>query len=140
MAYMNQPDLSLARATLERASSKGAKNYQSRVLWALQLALEGDRGQALKEMDSNVLKYATLTSFGLASIVAEVYTAAGDPVKALEWLERGVRAGDERAEWFRRDPLLAGIRNEPRFQQIMELIASRRRARSGMIPPTSVPI
>jgi len=38
-----------------------------------------------------------------------------------------VRNGDERAAWFRRNPLLAGLREQPRFRQILETIASRRR-------------
>ena len=68
------------------------------------------------------------SNFGFASVVAEVFTALGDPVQALEWIERAVGRGDERAEWFRRDPLLAGIRNQPRFAQILESIESRRAA------------
>jgi hypothetical protein len=41
-----------------------------------------------------------------------------------------MRFGDERAEWFQRDPLLANIRDEPRFKQILESIAFRRQSRS----------
>jgi hypothetical protein len=41
-----------------------------------------------------------------------------------------VRNGDERAEWFQRDPLLENIRHEPRFKQILESIAFRRQSRS----------
>jgi len=44
---------------------------------------------------------------------------------------RGVRNGDERAAWFRRDPLLEGIREQPRFREIVESIAFRRRSREA---------
>jgi hypothetical protein len=40
-----------------------------------------------------------------------------------------MRFGDERAEWFQRDPLLENIRDEPRFKQILESIAFRRQQR-----------
>ena len=41
---------------------------------------------------------------------------------ALEWLERAVRNGDERIEWFRREPLFANLRSHARFQQILESV------------------
>jgi hypothetical protein len=50
---------------------------------------------------------------------------------AVEWLARGVRGGDERLEWFQRDPLLANIRQHSRFKQIMESIAYRRQQRNA---------
>jgi hypothetical protein len=49
-----------------------------------------------------ILKYAEL--IGFASFAAEFYALLGDKAKALDWLDRDVRAGDERAEWFDRDP------------------------------------
>jgi putative ABC transport system permease protein len=48
--------------------------------------------------------------------------------QALDWLDRAVRSGDERLEWFQRDPLLAHIRNESRFKQILDSIAFRRQS------------
>ena len=39
------------------------------------------------------------------------------------------RNGDERVEYFQRDPLLANIRHEPRFKQILDSIAYRRQQR-----------
>ena len=60
-----------------------------------------------------------------------IYAVLGEKAKSLEWLERAVRAGDERAEWFQRDPLLANVRREPRFQQILDSIAFHRQQRSA---------
>ena len=53
-----------------------------------------------------------------------------DKPKALDWPDRAVRAGDETAEWFERDPLLKNIREEPRFRQILESIRYRREQRA----------
>jgi len=39
--------------------------------------------------------------------------------------DRRSRAGDERADWFERDPLLGNIRQEPRFRQIVDGIRYR---------------
>ena len=59
--------------------------------------------------------------------IAAVYATLGDTGTALDWLDRAVRAaGNEQAEWFQRNPLLANIQQQPRFKQIVESIAYRR--------------
>jgi len=126
--YIDQGDLRRARATLERARSEHRQNYGIRVSWALLLAREGKRADALKEMDADVQKYAEVHVFTTVEAAA-FYAMLGENEKALEWLDRAVRNGDERAEWFQRDPRLENIRNEPRFQQILESIAFRRQPR-----------
>jgi tetratricopeptide (TPR) repeat protein len=127
-AYMNAGELAKARAILERGRSVDPKNYLVREARALLLALEGKREEALKEMDEEVLKFAGASFQGTLK-AAEFYTVLGETSKALEWLERTVRNGDERVDWFRRDPLLANLRNEPRFQQIVDSIAYRQKQR-----------
>jgi hypothetical protein len=59
----------------------------------------------------------------------EFYAVRGEKEPALDWLARAVRNGDERAEWFKRDPLLASIRGQPRFDQILASIDFRRQQR-----------
>jgi serine/threonine protein kinase/Tfp pilus assembly protein PilF len=128
-AYAEAGDLSNARITLERRRPTDKSNYQARLISALLLALERQRSRASKEMDEEVLKYAGMMPY-LTSLVAEFYAVLGDVPKALEWLERALRSGDERAEWFGRDPLLANIRSQPRFRQILDSIALRRQVRA----------
>jgi hypothetical protein len=55
----------------------------------------------------------------------------GDADAALEWLDRAVRMGDLREAYMRRNPLLTSLRNHPRFQQILDAVAYRRRQRQG---------
>jgi len=80
-------------------------------------------------MDEESLKYGALVP-SVTSWVAEFYAIMGDFQKSLDWLERAVRNGDERDAWFRRDPLLAKIRDLPRFQQIIDSIEFRRKSRT----------
>jgi len=127
LACMTQGNVAKAREMLTTARSLQPDNYQGRVLWALQLALEGRRADALQAMDADVLKYGELIS--VACNVAEFYALLGDRAKALDWLDRAVRVGDERAAWFERDPLLANIRQEPRFRQIVDGIRYRQEQR-----------
>ncbi len=133
-AYEEQGDLPKARLALERARPGDRRNFQVRLAWAVQLALEGKLENARKEMDEDVLKYAAMVPH-LTSRVAEYHAALHDATKSLEWLETAVRNGDERAEWFGRNPLFAGIRNEPRFKQILASIDLRRQARARAQSP-----
>jgi Tfp pilus assembly protein PilF len=124
LACQDQGEVAAAREALARARALEPQNYQVRLLWALQLAVEGKHADAVQEMDPEVLKYGELIFF--ASIVAEFHAVLGDKAKSLEWLDRAVRAGDERADWFQRDPLLANVQEEPRFRQIIDGIHNRR--------------
>ncbi len=124
MAYQTKGDAAAAHEALASALALESQNYQVRLLWALQLALEGKHEDAMREMDPEVLKFGELIM--VASNVAEFYAVLGDKAKSLDWLDRAVRAGDERADWFKRDPLLANVQTEPRFRQIIDGILNRR--------------
>ncbi|MCI0355267.1 MAG: tetratricopeptide repeat protein, partial [Acidobacteria bacterium] len=139
--YLDTGNLAQARQTLDRARRQDRANLLLRLSgWSLLLALEGKRAAALKEMDGEVLKYAAAVP-GSTANAAEFYAILGDEAKALDWLERAVRNGDERDQWFRRDPLLANVRNHPRFQQILASIADRRqrRAEAGPLAGSELP-
>jgi tetratricopeptide (TPR) repeat protein len=123
--YMDKRDLATARSAMEEVRPKDRHSYQNRLFLALLLALEGKREEGLKELDDDLLKYAAAV-ITLTSYVVDFYALIGDDSKALEWLDRAVRNGDERAAYFLRDPNLAGIRNHPRFKQILDSIAFRR--------------
>jgi len=129
MAYLTDGNPAQAREALARGRLLAPQNYQLRVQWALLLAVEGKREEALQEMDAEVLKYGELVT--AASSVAEFYAVLGDRAKALDWLDRAVRAGDERADWFERDPLLANIQQVPRFREIVDGIRYRRAQQAG---------
>jgi tetratricopeptide (TPR) repeat protein len=129
MAHLTAGHFGTARQTLERVRPEDRARFLIRMPWALTLALEGKREEAVKEMDEELLKWGAADML-MTLNVAEFYAVLGDTPKALEWLERCVRSGDERAEWFHRDPLLASIRDQPRFRQVLESVEYRRRQRS----------
>ena len=114
-----------ARAFLEKSRPEDKDNFRLRLAWAL---LNASEGKGPRELDAEVLKFAEVNPFVTLS-AAEYYALRGDSPNALEWLDRAVRNGDERMEWFQRDPLLANIRNHPRFRQILDSIAFRRKDR-----------
>ena len=127
-AYIDNGDTSKARQLLEAKRPLFAGNHLWRHTWALLLAAEGQHDAAVLAMDEDTLKVASAL-FIWSLPTADFYALLGDTPKALEWLERAVRNGDERTAWFRRDPSLASIRNDPGFARIVDSIEARRRSR-----------
>jgi hypothetical protein len=117
-------ELDKARSLLAVKPGVLGNNYLWRETWALLLALEGKHQEALQAMDAETLKWANLTA---TLHTAEFYAVLEDTSKALDQLERAVRNGDERVNWFQKDPRLASIRNDPRFQRIIDSIQARRK-------------
>jgi hypothetical protein len=76
-------------------------------------------------MDQAVQKYAEFDP-RITERIASFYGVLGEVDRALDWLDKAARGGDDRADWLRRDPLLEGIRAHPRFQSMVESAANRR--------------
>ena len=131
---LDQHDAAAARSTMQRIAAGEREKYRARMTWALVLAMEGKRDAALKEMDHDLLKYATIHIWS-TSYAAEFYAMMGMRDEALEWLDRASRNGDDRAEWFQRDPLLSNLRDDARFQQLVQAIADRRPHRPQSATP-----
>ena len=127
-AHIDAGDLAAARQTLERARATDRESYWARLLKAILLSLEGDIGGALSEVDEDVLKWGSVAGH-LTSEIAVFYSVSDDVPAALLWLDRAVRHGDERGDYFARDPLLATVRLDPRFGQILESIRHRSSSR-----------
>jgi adenylate cyclase len=128
--HLHLGNTAAAREAMGRVKAADRSNFVVRIVWAVLLAKEGQRAEAQREMDEEVLKYAALVPF-LTAVASEYYALMGERDMAVEWLDRAVRNGDERLEWFQRDALLAGIREHPRFKQILESIAFQRKQRQS---------
>jgi tetratricopeptide (TPR) repeat protein len=131
--YMDSGDLPSAREAAERVDLRQRQLPWSRLTWALLLARESKNKEALQEIDEQTLAWAAASYLG-PLLAAEVYAVVGDTAKALDWMDRAVRWGDEREEWFRRDPALASLRSNPRFQQLLASVTYRRQQRSSSRP------
>jgi tetratricopeptide (TPR) repeat protein len=123
--YVDSDDFQKALQTLERARPEDRENYLLRIERAILRAREGRSDEALREMDMDVQKYAEINPL-LTVRIAGFYSVMKEPDKALQWLDKAVRLGDDRENLFRRDPLMAGIRTTPRFEAVVALVANRR--------------
>ena len=126
MAYLDQGRADQARALLEGMRSGFEKNYMWRHAWAILCAAEGNHKEASKTMDEDTLKFAHLT-WAVTSATADFYALQGDPSKAIEWLQLSVGRGDERISYFQRNPRLATLRDDARFQSLLKSVRGRRR-------------
>jgi tetratricopeptide (TPR) repeat protein/predicted Ser/Thr protein kinase len=127
--YLDKGELAHARQTLDRAGNRQRKGYRIRIVWALLLAAESRRDEALREMDAGLQTYSGAHVF-MPLKAAEFYAVMGDHSRALDWLDRAVRMGDDREAWLRRDPHLAAVRGDPRFEQMLASVSYRRRHRT----------
>jgi serine/threonine protein kinase/Tfp pilus assembly protein PilF len=128
--YVDVGDTEKAEAAVTRAGTAAEKNYAMRLVRALIHARRGNRTEALEMLDAEVRQFAevhVVPTNGSTIEAAEVYSLLNDTAPALEWFERAVRSGDERLDWFQRNPLLANIRSHPRFKEVLHSIEFRRR-------------
>jgi len=126
-AYMYAGNWVAAREAIQAVGQRSRETYPVRAVRALLLAHDGKPAAADKELSEDTLKFFALAPFFTLQ-ATEYFAVRGQPEKALEWLDRSVRMGDERAEWFQRNPHLKNIRNHPRFAQIVESVKFRRQA------------
>lgn len=124
-AYMDLGNLAMARMTLERIQAQDRHNFRVRLMWTHLLGLEGNRALAMKELDPEVVKYADVQPLATLD-AAEAYAVLGEQEKAIDWLDRSMRKGDGRVDWIRRNPMLANVREHPRFKQIVASMEFRR--------------
>lgn len=128
MAYLDAGKPKQARALLERMRPEFEKNYQWRHAWAILLAADGKHEEAREAMNEGTLKFARL-AWIVTSGTADFYALQADPSKAIEWLQLAVSRGDERVAYFKRNPRLATLRNDPRFQSLLKSVEARKAAK-----------
>jgi len=65
--------------------------------------------------------------------IATAYAVEGMSDQAFKWLERAINRGNENLPWFRSNPEWAALRDDPRFEMLMERIEkSHAQARVGV--------
>lgn len=124
MAHLDEGKPELARALLDGMRPAFEKNYMWRHAWAILLAAEGKRNDALQAMDEGTLKFGALT-WAVTAATADFYALNGDSSKAIEWLQLAIARGDERVSYFRRNPRLTTLRNDRRFRSLLKAVEAR---------------
>jgi len=80
----------------------------------------GDYDRALREYE-RAIKLMPNEPVVLYNIAC-IYALRGKADEAFRYLARSIRAGYDDVEWLERDPDLKGLHDDPRFQQMVEMI------------------
>jgi serine/threonine-protein kinase len=75
----------------------------------------GNAQASQRELDAEIASY----SQGAAYQIAEVYAWRGEKDKAFEWLERAYAQNDGGLSFIKVDPLLASVKDDPRFAAVL---------------------
>ncbi len=104
-----------------------------RPLLAQFLSKRGEHEAARAELTERVRETAA-ADHDIAYWLATAYALEGEWEEAFNWLERAISLGNENKLWFESDPHWAGLRDDPRFRELMQRIDdSRAREREGTI-------
>jgi tetratricopeptide (TPR) repeat protein len=88
---------------------------------AMCLSVLGDHEGARAELNEDVQRNAAVDP-DIAYAVASVHALEGEREDAFEWLQRSVKLGNENKPLFEHDPNLAGIRDDPRFGELIRRV------------------
>jgi tetratricopeptide (TPR) repeat protein len=120
LARNNQVDDAIS--IIDRMVKASPKGFLAKSMQMLKLALLNNRDAVLREMTLDSQKNIKKEGSNWAYWVAVPLALIGAKKKALDWLEYGLN-------WFfnypllaEKDPFLANIRGEPRFQKLMERV------------------
>lgn len=102
---------------LELVKGTGTAEASVKALMARVHAMRGNRSDAVKLLE----EVARLGS-ALAYLVAGVYIALNDGDSAFEWLDKAFANHDLQLVSLKVDPLLDGIRSDPRFTQLAQRV------------------
>ncbi|MBI3950432.1 MAG: tetratricopeptide repeat protein [Acidobacteria bacterium] len=96
----------------------------SRLFLAMCLIGKGETEQARQLLDEKAIAFAEADGDG-AYWLGSVYAMLGEKEEAIEWLQRAIRIGYENYPWFEADANLNSLRQESRFQKILNGLQMR---------------
>jgi eukaryotic-like serine/threonine-protein kinase len=92
-----------------------------RPLYAMFLARDKQFDKARAQLTEEARALAK-ADHDIAFWTASAYAQLGEIDEGLKWLERAIRLGNENRPWFETDDMLAPLRQDPRFQELMNKI------------------
>jgi len=101
-----------------RAYSYGDAALEGYAGWARAKAGRVDEALAIAEQ----LKARRVTGYVSAACIGQIYQGLGDMDEAIAWYQKGVEERAGHCVAYRLMPLLAPVRDDPRFQALLEKI------------------
>ena len=114
-------EVEAARDLLREVLTQNPNLHGVRPFLAMCLSALGDHEAAQAELNEDVKRNADVDP-DIAYAVASVYALEGARDLAFEWLQRSVALGNENKPLFEHDPNLVGVRDDPRFAELLRKI------------------
>ena len=105
----------------EEVLEKHPKMDGIRPLYAASLVAVGRAGEAREQLNERALSSAS-ADHDIAYWTASAYALLGEREEAFRWLERAIELGNENRLWFESNPDWKNLRDDPRFQALMNRI------------------
>jgi serine/threonine-protein kinase len=123
--YYYRGDKEQAVELMEKILAENPKMDGIRPLYALYLAGVGRYDDARLQLTDEVLNIAR-TDHDIAYWVASAFSLLGEKEMGLKWLARAIRLGNENKPHFLKDKSMDPLRDDPRFQELMDKIGTER--------------
>lgn len=113
------------RATAEGFPADVRQTVPAKVANFLAHAFRSDRDEAMRSLTAEIESVASAGDL-FPRFLADGYAARGMTAEAIRWLEVAVDRGFINYPFLaEHDPALASLRNDPRFQQVLERVRER---------------
>jgi serine/threonine-protein kinase len=119
-----------ATRLLEEVLEKNPRLDGVRPIYAICLSAQGRHAEARAQITEQV-KDVAAADHDISYWLASVYALENEGDLAFEWLERSIALGNENKTWFESDPNWEGLRDDPRYQALMQKIENSRPAQRG---------
>jgi DNA-binding SARP family transcriptional activator len=120
LAYEQKAMYEEAVEEFQRAIALSGGSAQALVLLGHTYAASGRRREALKVLDE--LGELTKRRYFSPYRVAAIHLGLGEQERAFEWLERAYEERDSWLVWLKVDPVLDGLRSDPRFKDLVRRV------------------
>jgi adenylate cyclase len=95
-----------------------------RPLFAIYLAGAGKPDEAREQLSESALAISK-ADHDMAFWVGAAYARLGEKDFAFKWLERAVKLGNENKPWYENDASLDSLRDDPRFEELLNKMGNR---------------
>jgi len=133
------PNDMVAMSTLRSAYHMKRMDNEALEIWKASYAARGDREaeeiitRGIKENDylgtlqrvAEMLVARSRTAYVTPWQIGTLYTRAGKNDEALKWLEKAYEAHDQNTPYLSVDPIFDGLRDDPRFQDLLRRMKLR---------------
>jgi serine/threonine-protein kinase len=106
-------------AMMKNVLEENPKMDGIRPLFAAFLAYKGKKDEAKAQLTHEARGLAK-ADHDMAYWMGDAMAQIGEIDEAFEWLKRAVKLGNENRQWFERDKCLSPLRDDPRFQELLD--------------------